>query len=59
MIARAIAWSARNLLLVLFGTAFAAAAGLYALVHLPLDAIPIFPTPRWSSTPSIPVRRRR
>jgi Cu(I)/Ag(I) efflux system membrane protein CusA/SilA len=40
MIARAIAWSARNLLLVLFGTAFAAAAGLYALVHLPLDAIP-------------------
>lgn len=40
MIARVIAWSARNLLLVLFGTAFAAAAGLYALVHLPLDAIP-------------------
>ena len=40
MIARAIAWSARNLLLVLFGTAFAAAAGFYALVHLPLDAIP-------------------
>ena len=40
MIARAIAWSARNLLLVLFGAAFATAAGLYALVHLPLDAIP-------------------
>jgi copper/silver efflux system protein len=40
MIARMIAWSARNLLLVLFGTGFAAAAGLYALVHLPLDAIP-------------------
>ena len=40
MIARVIAWSARNLLLVLFGTAFAAAAGFYALVHLPLDAIP-------------------
>ena len=40
MIARIIAWSARNLLLVLFGTGFAAAAGLYALVHLPLDAIP-------------------
>jgi hypothetical protein len=35
-----IAWSARNLLLVLFGTGFATAAGLYALVHLPLDAIP-------------------
>ncbi len=40
MIARIIAWSARNLLLVLFGTGFAAAAGLYALLHLPLDAIP-------------------
>jgi len=40
MIARLIAWSARNLLLVLFGTGFAAAAGLYALLHAPLDAIP-------------------
>lgn len=40
MIGRLIAWSARNLLLVLFGTGFAAAAGLYALLHLPLDAIP-------------------
>ena len=40
MIARIISWSARNLLLVLFGTGFAAAAGIYALVHLPLDAIP-------------------
>jgi Cu(I)/Ag(I) efflux system membrane protein CusA/SilA len=40
MIARIIAWSARNLLLVLFGTGFAAAGGLYALLHLPLDAIP-------------------
>ena len=40
MIARVIAWSARNLLLVLFGTGFAAAAGFYALIHLPLDAIP-------------------
>jgi len=40
MIAHFIAWSARNLLLVLFGTGFAAAAGIYALVHLPLDAIP-------------------
>src|SRR4030081_2048801 len=40
MIARLIAWSARNLLLVLFGTGFAAAAGSYALGHLPLDAIP-------------------
>lgn len=40
MIARLISWSARNLLLVLFGTGFAAAAGIYALAHLPLDAIP-------------------
>jgi copper/silver efflux system protein len=40
MITRLIAWSARNLLLVLFGTGFAAAAGIYALAHLPLDAIP-------------------
>lgn len=40
MISRVIAWSARNLLLVLFGAGFAAAAGIYALVHLPLDALP-------------------
>ncbi len=40
MIARLINWSARNLLLVFFGTGFAAAAGIYALAHLPLDAIP-------------------
>ncbi len=40
MIARLIDWSARNLVLVLIGTAFAVAAGLYALKTLPLDAIP-------------------
>ena len=40
MITRLIAWSARNLLLVFFGAGFAAAAGIYALAHLPLDAIP-------------------
>src|SRR6201989_2498947 len=40
MIARIIAWSSRNLLLVLFGAGFATAAGIYALAHLPLDAIP-------------------
>jgi len=34
MIARLIAWSARNLLLVLFGAGFAAAAGVYALMSL-------------------------
>ena len=31
MIARLIAWSARNIMLVLIGTAFAVAGGLYAL----------------------------
>ncbi|KQP51135.1 cation transporter [Methylobacterium sp. Leaf111] len=40
MIARLIAWSARNLVLVLIGTVFGVGAGLYALKTLPLDAIP-------------------
>ena len=40
MISRVIAWSARNLVLVLIGTALAVAAGLQAVRHLPLDAIP-------------------
>src|ERR1700704_2619864 len=40
MIARLIGWSARNLVLILIGTVFATAAGIYALKHLPLDAIP-------------------
>ena len=40
MIARLISWSARNLMLVLIATFFAVAGGLYALKHLPLDAIP-------------------
>jgi len=40
MIARIIAWSARNLLLVIVGAALAAAGGVYALRSLPLDAIP-------------------
>jgi copper/silver efflux system protein len=40
MIARLIAASARNLMLVLIGTTFAVAAGVYAVLHLPLDAIP-------------------
>jgi Cu(I)/Ag(I) efflux system membrane protein CusA/SilA len=40
MIARLIGWSARNLMLILIGTVFAVAAGIYALAHLPLDAIP-------------------
>jgi len=40
MIARLIAWSARNLVLILVGTVFAVAAGIYAVRTLPLDAIP-------------------
>jgi Cu(I)/Ag(I) efflux system membrane protein CusA/SilA len=40
MIARLIAWSARNLMLVLIGTVFAVTAGIYALRTVPLDAIP-------------------
>lgn len=40
MIARLIAASARNVMLVLIGTVFAVAAGLYAIFHTPLDAIP-------------------
>ena len=40
MIARLIAWSARNLVLVLLATAFAVVAGLWAVRTLPLDAIP-------------------
>ena len=40
MIARIIAWSARNLMLVLVASGFAVAGGLYALKTLPLDAIP-------------------
>jgi Cu(I)/Ag(I) efflux system membrane protein CusA/SilA len=40
VIARLIAWSARNLVLIFVGTVFAVAAGVYALKTLPLDAIP-------------------
>src|ERR1044071_6561191 len=40
MIGRLIAASARNIMLVMIATAFAVAGGLYALAHLPLDAIP-------------------
>jgi Cu(I)/Ag(I) efflux system membrane protein CusA/SilA len=40
MIARLIGASARNLMLVLIGTVFAVTAGVYAMLHLPLDAIP-------------------
>ena len=40
MIANIIAWSARNLVLVLVASALSIAGGLYALRTLPLDAIP-------------------
>ena len=40
MIVRLIAWSSRNIVLVLIGTAFAVLIGLDALRNLPLDAIP-------------------
>jgi Cu(I)/Ag(I) efflux system membrane protein CusA/SilA len=40
MIARLIAWSARNLVLVFVATAFAVVAGVWAVKTLPLDAIP-------------------
>src|SRR5436853_6246292 len=40
MIGRLITASARNIMLVMIGTVFAVAAGLYAILHLPLDAIP-------------------
>lgn len=40
MIVHLIAWSARNLVLVFVGTAFAVAAGVYAARTLRLDAIP-------------------
>ncbi|MBN9290023.1 MAG: efflux RND transporter permease subunit, partial [Hyphomicrobium denitrificans] len=40
MIARLIAWSAKNLMLVLIATAFVVVAGVWAVRTLPLDAIP-------------------
>jgi len=40
MIARLIRWSASNLVLIMIGALLATAAGLYAVRHVPLDAIP-------------------
>jgi Cu(I)/Ag(I) efflux system membrane protein CusA/SilA len=40
MIGRLIAASSRNIMLVIIATVFAVAAGIFALFHLPLDAIP-------------------
>jgi Cu(I)/Ag(I) efflux system membrane protein CusA/SilA len=40
MLARLIDWSLRNVFLVLLATAFAVAAGVYAVLKTPVDAIP-------------------
>ena len=40
MIGAVIRWSARNVMLVLIGAALLAAAGIYAVRQVPLDAIP-------------------
>ena len=40
MLARIIEWSIRNVFLVLVGTFFIIAAGVYAVMRTPLDAIP-------------------
>ena len=40
MIAALIRWSARNLFLILIGTVLATGAGIYAVRHVPLDALP-------------------
>ncbi len=40
MIARLIRWSAGNVVLILIGTMLATGLGLYAVRHVPLDAIP-------------------
>ncbi|MGE0022162.1 MAG: efflux RND transporter permease subunit [Hyphomicrobium sp.] len=40
MIARLIRWSATNLMLIVIATVFVIGAGIYAVRHVPLDAIP-------------------
>jgi copper/silver efflux system protein len=40
MLARLIDWSVRNTVLVLIGTAFVVATGVYALLRTPVDALP-------------------
>src|SRR5512139_2548946 len=40
MLARLIAWSARNVFLVILGTLFLTGAGIYAVRRTPLDALP-------------------
>jgi Cu(I)/Ag(I) efflux system membrane protein CusA/SilA len=40
MLSRIIEWSLRNIFLVLLATLFIVGAGVYALIHTPLDALP-------------------
>src|SRR3990172_6679772 len=40
MLGRIIEWSARNVFIVLLGTLFVVAAGVFAVLRTPLDAIP-------------------
>ena len=40
MLGRIIEWSARNIFLVLLSTVFVVGAGIYAVLHTPLDALP-------------------
>jgi Cu(I)/Ag(I) efflux system membrane protein CusA/SilA len=46
MIAAIIRWSSRNVLVILMATAFVAAAGVYAVLQTPLDAIPDLSDPQ-------------
>ena len=46
MLAAIIRWSSRNVLLVLMATVFVAAAGVYAVLQTPLDAIPDLSDPQ-------------
>src|SRR5258708_37929440 len=46
MIASIISWSGRNVLLVLMATVFVVAAGVYAVLRTPLDAIPDLSDPQ-------------
>ena len=48
MLARLIDWSLRNVFLVLLATAFAVAAGVYAVARTPVDAIISRPCSRHS-----------
>ena len=40
MISKLIRWSSQNLMLILLGAVLATAGGIYAVLHVPLDAIP-------------------